>query len=674
MNLAPGQRHTICRGNDSKCVPEEKFQDCVRGPNNCKNSAAATQYDSEINALTKLNVERLAIGVGDESNVQKGSALWMIDNNPAKDLGVLPIQAMSLEELSSALKNLCILNTDPPTAAPSETPSLAPTVSPAPSNAPTTMPSVSPTDVPSAAPSEGTNFIIRTPDPTSVPSGSPSTVPSSNPTGSPSASPTTLAPTLVPSAGPTGSPSTPPTGDPSTPPSESPSGSFFPSSAPTDSPTKSPAPSAGPTELPSGSPTRVPTVSPTAKPTSLPTSNPTAKPTQTPTVSPTFSPTVSSHPTFLLPDCYDDEPKLIRKYSSEMSICFYNPDMIQITDMNTNNVTVMVTNVWTQRATPESVRAFAHSNGVKSVQGSGDGFDCLDEDGQALSIVTEDNSVTMDCFQEAPGEPWLAVMDLVISDSNIVEHTIPHPCNAEHATIDNSCSWRVVVPCDTEDLCSADPSTSPSVAPSGAPITPPTGSPSFGPTSSPTWYPTVFSTTTTPATTVAPGIDDGAVDPSHAPTLEDTGVGNGVACPSDIIVVSSEGTTPFPRDAIRIVSQDTGHVTVALQQTFGSSGNNGTIDTMYYQYQKDHFNQMCYELTNVPASSSKEITIQCSVGGMSLLEVWVADALEHNLLSASDKAVVPECCHPTNPEGTPAIKHTVEIRCVTSCGDQVLQD
>jgi hypothetical protein len=59
------------------------------------NADAATQYDSEINALTDLNVERMAIGVGAESNVAWGSALWIIDNNPAKYLGVLPLQVSS---------------------------------------------------------------------------------------------------------------------------------------------------------------------------------------------------------------------------------------------------------------------------------------------------------------------------------------------------------------------------------------------------------------------------------------------------------------------------------------------------------------------------------------------------------------------------------------------------
>ena len=149
LGLAPGERHRFCRGNDPTCAETEVYQDCVRGPNECMNADAVTQYDSEIDALTELNVERLAIGVGNESNIEHGSALWMIDNNPAKHLGVLPLQALDLDELSQYLSSLCILNTDPPTGSPSAAPTASPTTSPAPSGSPsappTTPPSVSPT-------------------------------------------------------------------------------------------------------------------------------------------------------------------------------------------------------------------------------------------------------------------------------------------------------------------------------------------------------------------------------------------------------------------------------------------------------------------------------------------------------------------------------------------------
>ena len=80
LGLKPGEPHKICRGNDRECVENEPYQDCVRGPNHCFNSDAVQQYDSELHALDDMKVARLAIGVGDESNVSSGSALWMIDD------------------------------------------------------------------------------------------------------------------------------------------------------------------------------------------------------------------------------------------------------------------------------------------------------------------------------------------------------------------------------------------------------------------------------------------------------------------------------------------------------------------------------------------------------------------------------------------------------------------
>lgn len=195
LGLGIGARHDFCRSDDADCVEKNPYQDCVRGPNYCLNANAVTQYDSEIAALTEMKVERLAIGVGDESNVASGSALWMIDNNPGKELGVLPVQALSLEELSNALRNLCILNTDPPTNSPSGSPSSTPTRSPAPSLSPSSKPSASPTSQPTT-----TNRLSSTPtiainEPTSIPT-SYTSIETEEPTGS-------LSPSQAASEGPT---------------------------------------------------------------------------------------------------------------------------------------------------------------------------------------------------------------------------------------------------------------------------------------------------------------------------------------------------------------------------------------------------------------------------------------------------------------------------------------
>jgi len=178
LNIAPGTPHNFCKGNDATCANKNVYQDCVRGPNECTNTNAVTQYDSEIAALTSLGVERLAIGVGEASDVSKDSALWMIDNNPGKNSGVLPLQALNLDELAEYLGSLCILNTDPPTKSPSAAPSATPTVSMVPSAIPSAMPS----NTPSAGPSSG-------------PSSSPTVSPTENPSSNPSNIATTANPT-----------------------------------------------------------------------------------------------------------------------------------------------------------------------------------------------------------------------------------------------------------------------------------------------------------------------------------------------------------------------------------------------------------------------------------------------------------------------------------------------
>eukprot|EP00529_Nitzschia_sp_RCC80_P003479 CAMPEP_0113487388 /NCGR_PEP_ID=MMETSP0014_2-20120614/25483_1 /TAXON_ID=2857 /ORGANISM="Nitzschia sp." /LENGTH=1125 /DNA_ID=CAMNT_0000381083 /DNA_START=125 /DNA_END=3502 /DNA_ORIENTATION=+ /assembly_acc=CAM_ASM_000159 len=137
--LKPGEKLNFCLSNDPDCVTKNPYQDCIRGPNHCDSNDAAMQYDSELTKLDEMNVARLAIGIGADSVVDKHSALWMIDDNPGKYLGVLPTQVMSTDELSRAVSNLCILNTANPTDSPSSAPSSAPTTSQAPSASPTSI-------------------------------------------------------------------------------------------------------------------------------------------------------------------------------------------------------------------------------------------------------------------------------------------------------------------------------------------------------------------------------------------------------------------------------------------------------------------------------------------------------------------------------------------------------
>merc|ERR1712188_224019 len=283
---------------------------------------------------------------GDESNVAEGSALWMIDNNPGKDQGVLPIQALDFDELSSALKHLCILNTVP-----------------------------------------------ITPAPTGVPEFEMST------------------------------------------------------------------------DQPSSSPTHPPVA-------------------EVGTPVPTADPTISPAPTFLLPDCYEG-PKLVKKDSSDLTMCHYSPDMVQINDMNTEEVTIAINNVWTQDVLPTQMRVFIHTDGIDAISKGGEGFKCKDEDGTDIDIEG-DNEFTLQCYQAGLDEPFFAVIDVVITDDFIcATNDVPHPCNPDGLPILESCSWRIVIPCDYDQICTDPPTVAPSELPSDGPSMEPSSIPTAGPTASP---------------------------------------------------------------------------------------------------------------------------------------------------------------------------------------------
>ena len=132
----------------------------------------------------------------------------------------------------------------------------------------------------------------------------------------------------------------------------------------------------------------------------------------------------------------------------------------------------------------------------------------------------------------------------------------------------------------------------------------------------------------------------------------------------DILLIKHDGVTTFPADAVRIISRDTTTVTVALQQSFTAS----SIDYMFYQYQVNVFDQKCYEEENVEGGDYIEITIECiNTSQIGLLEFWVADDITNGVLSENDNAIIPKCCHPDFPKGTPVTKYFIEIKCVTEC-------
>jgi len=386
--------------------------------------------------------------------------------------------------------------------------------------------------------------------------------------------------------------------------------------------------------------------------------------------------------------------------------------MLQINSMDTTEVTLEVNNVWSQSAVPEQMRIFVHTNGIDAIlqERDGDGFQCLDTAGKDIDIDGSDTEFTVECYRESDDDDaaWLAVLDVVITDDIICgSNDVPHPCFPDEGPILESCSWRIVVPCGDESLCTeeptpnptgsptagptASPTTGPTASPTAGPTASPTASPTAGPTASPTAGPTASPTASptagptaspTAGPTAGPTASPTAgptASPSPEPTAElDTfGDDDGTddiffppigpeECPDDILLVKHIGVTEYSEDIIRIISQDTSSVTVEVRQTFTDA--NSTIDNLYYQYQQNHFNNKCFEEQDLNGEDYMEITIQCTVHSqIALLELWVADDITKGVLSEGDNAVIPDCCHPTIPEETPVTKYMVEIKCVTEC-------
>merc|ERR1711907_674711 len=333
-------------------------------------------------------------------------------------------------------------------------------------------------------------------------------------------------------------------------------------------------------------------------------------------------------------------PKLVKKDSSDLTMCHYSPDMVQINDMNTEEVTIAINNVWTQDVLPTQMRVFIHTDGVDAISKGGEGFKCKDEEGTDIDIEG-DNEFTVQCYQTGPDEPFFAVIDVVITDNFIcATNDVPHPCNPDGLPILESCSWRIVIPCDYDQMCTDPPTVAPSELPSDGPSMEPSELPSDGPSMEPSSIPTAGPTASpseshsflpsdgpsltpteshsalpsdgpslTPSmmiVTEPPIITNGEDDdevPTFLPPMEND-------CPEDIILIDHIGVTPYQEDSVVILSQDTTSVTVALQQMYTSPEEN--IDYVFYNYHTDLFNMKCYEEENVPGRNTIEITIECS--------------------------------------------------------------
>merc|ERR1712199_118895 len=355
----------------------------------------------------------------------------------------------------------------------------------------------------------------------------------------------------------------------------------------------------------------------------------------------------------VVPECFEGT-KMIEEDSSDRYMCHYDENMVQIEAMEETSVTVSIENVWLPDYPPSKITVYSGTDSGYAP------FQCLDEEGYDVPVLVEDkelgeNSLDVQCYQAGDGEPYLAVIDVVITDPFICgSNEVVHPCKDE--PILESCSWRIIVPCEPSEMCDYDEPEeiveSPSALPSSSPVASPSAAPSSSPIDAPSALPSSSPIDSAPVETL--GEDDDKTTLDILPPMTND-------CPEDVLLLTKEGVTEFLDDSVVVVSQDTTSVTIALQQMYTSPEE--TLDHVFYQYQQDYFDTKCYEEKDVTGNQSIEMTIQCSLTSqVALLEYWIAD----DIVVEGD-VDIPKCCHPDFPKETPVTKYVVEIKCVSSC-------
>jgi len=120
--------------------------------------------------------------------------------------------------------------------------------------------------------------------------------------------------------------------------------------------------------------------------------------------------------------------------------------------------------------------------------------------------------------------------------------------------------------------------------------------------------------------------------------------------------------------AVEVLEQNTTHVTVRLYNRWSSCGE---VDSIYNQFKKGHFEEVCYEATDVPGGSAyDDLTLQCfHLKPYAQLETCVVD--DNGALDpVGDDATVPECCY-ANTEDKPVVCYKILINCETGCTELV---
>jgi len=396
-------------------------------------------------------------------------------------------------------------------------------------------------------------------------------------------------------------------------------------------------PSALPSSTPSAShsqtPTASPSDSPSLSPTKAPTASPTVSPTKAPTNAPTDSPSASPSGSFYPSSAPSDSPTASMYPSSSP------------------------TGVPTKTPTPGPTKNPTQSPTLSPTAAP-------TKEPTASPTASPTKSPTVSPTKAPTGEPT----DSPSASPTSSFYPSSNPSNTPTASMHPSSSptdvpTKAPTPGPTKNPTQS-PTVSPTVSPTAGPTKEPTAPPTVPPTKSPTVSPTLSPTVKVTRPPIATnGGDDDDDDLFFEP-----------ACPEDVELVAHNGKTDIDLDrVVKIVSQDTSTVRVALNQGWDQSGDdNIPIDSIYYSFRPNNFDEKCYEETSVIEGTVFDtISIQCHVyKPFALLEICLVDDVENKLLTFEDNATVPQCCHPEDEPEKPTVFYKIKINCKTECVDE----
>jgi hypothetical protein len=178
--------------------------------------------------------------------------------------------------------------------------------------------------------------------------------------------------------------------------------------------------------------------------------------------------------------------------------------------------------------------------------------------------------------------------------------------------------------------------------------------------------------TSAPEPTASPIFIEEANTPPPDPEDDDDDDNVGRECIDDIIIVEIKGVTEYPlspKKPVIIVDAD-GRNSVKVDLSQSWTGEESSIGHIFASYKESRFDQVCIE-TEDPIGGGQifdEIEIQCNImSPRAFLEICVADELSNGVLSAGDKATIPECCHPEIPPDHGTVCYILEINCNIEC-------